>query len=84
MDRTLEARSWRRGFTGGFAALLLALAGQAAASLLATPEVCAVGQPEEPVARRLIDKLAAPRAQRGLTQRVALAVLGAMLTHSCS
>ena len=83
MDRTLEAKSWRRGFAGGFAALLFALAGQVAASRLATPEVCAVGQ-EEPVAQRLIDKLATPRAERGLTQRVALAVLGAMLMHTCS
>ncbi len=84
MDRTLEARSWRRGFAGGFAALLFALAGQVAASRLASPEVCSVGRAEGPVVQTLIEKLAAPRDQRGLTQRVALAVLGAMLMHTCS
>jgi hypothetical protein len=84
MDRTLEVRSWRRGFAGGFAALLLAMAGQVTASRLASPEVCPVAQPEAPIAQRLIDKLVTSRDHRGLTQRVALAVLGAMLTHTCS
>src|SRR5712671_4874417 len=84
MDRVLEARSWRRGFAGGFAALLFAVAGQVAASRVASAQVCALGQAEEPVAQRLIDKLVSPRDQRGLTQRVALAVLGAMLMHTCS
>ncbi|MGZ6142434.1 MAG: hypothetical protein ACXWLM_03795 [Myxococcales bacterium] len=83
MDHTLESRSWRRGFAGGFAALLFALAGQAAVSRLSTPEVCPRSQQEAPVAEKLIEKLA-PRENRGLTQRVALAVLGAMLLHTCS
>ena len=84
MDRTFEARSWRSGFAGGFAALLLAMAGQMATSRLASPEVCPLAQPEAPIAQRLIDKLVTARDHRGLTQRVALAVLGAMLMHTCT
>ena len=80
MDRTLEARSWRRGFAGGFAALLLALGGQSAVNYLTVPESCPA---ETPVAQQLIEKLA-PRMSGGLTQRVAMALLGAMFHRTCS
>ena len=80
----MESKSWRRGFLGGFAALLISVAGQVVTSSVATPEVCPVRQVETPVAQTLFEKLAVPRAQRGITQRVALAVLGAMLMHTCS
>ncbi len=79
MDRTIEAKSWRRGFAGGFAALLLAIAGQATVSAFSAPESCPA---EPPVAQRLIEKLT-PR-ESGLTQRVAIALLGAVLLHTCS
>ncbi len=85
MDRTLEARSWRRGFAGGFAALLFALAGQAAVSRFGSSETtsCPLAQREAPIAQRLMEKLAPPE-QRGITQRVALALIGSLLLHTCS
>ena len=78
----MESRAWRRGFLGGFAAFALAIGGQVATSRLACEPVrCPVVQPQVPVAQKLIEKVVTPR---GLTQRVALAVLGAMLMHACS
>lgn len=74
-------RSWRRGFLGGFAALALAVGGQVAVSALSTPEQCSVAD-EQPLTSAIVHKLA--ERQSGLTQRVALAVLGAMLMHTCS
>ena len=83
MDRTLETRSWRRGFAGGFAALLLALAGQAAVARFPdAPAACPLAN-GPPLAQVLIEKLSPPES-RGLTQRVALAVLGTLLMHTCS
>ncbi|MCA1828318.1 MAG: hypothetical protein ABR567_19750 [Myxococcales bacterium] len=61
--------------------MALAIAGQLTTSRLDAPEVCPVAPAETPVAQALIEKVIAPR---GLTQRVALAVLGAMLMHTCS
>jgi len=77
----MESKSWRRGFLGGFAALAFAVAGQMTASRFEIPAACPVEQQETPVAQALIEKVVAPH---GLTQRVALAVIGAMLMHTCS
>jgi hypothetical protein len=77
----MDSRAWRRGFLGGFAALALAVSGQVATSSLSEPERCPRAQPDTPVAQAILEQVVAPH---GLTQRVALAVLTAMLAHTCS
>lgn len=74
----MDSRAWRRGFLGGFAALALAVSGQVATSGFSSPDACAIGRPD---VNALIEKVIAPH---GLTQRVALAVLSAVLVHTCS
>ena len=78
-----ESTSWRRGFAAGFVALALALGGQ-----FATREAevepgtsCLLTRVHAP--RRSVERLPPRLESRGLAQRVALAVLGAVL-HTCS
>jgi len=84
MDRSLEAKAWRRGFAAGFLALGLSVTGQLAtsrAAARATP--CAL--PSQPgVAEQLIEHLKPAVRSHGVAQRVALAVLGAMLHGTCA
>ncbi len=84
MDRSLESQSWRRGFAAGFAALAVSLAGQLTTSASAQSDSSCPYAAQPGFAERMIDHLA-PRARAcGVAQRVALALLGAMLHGRCS
>jgi hypothetical protein len=78
-----ESTSWRRGFAAGFLALALSIGGQ-----VATREAEVVVGRSCPLARihvphRTAERLPPRMESRGLAQRVALAVLEAVL-HTCS
>ena len=78
-----ESQSWRRGFAAGFVALGLGLGGQLATG--ASESEAASGCPlsRQRGAVRFTDRSAVQTETRGLAQRVALAVIGAVL-HACS
>ncbi len=84
MDRTLEAKAWRRGFAAGFLALGLSVAGQVAVSRAAGHASSCPLQAQPGIAEQLIEHLKPAVRSHGVAQRVALAVLGAMLHGSCS
>jgi hypothetical protein len=68
-----EATSWRRGFAAGFAALALSVAGHVATSADSARVSC-------PLSRtRLADRVTPNVEVRGIAQRVARIVLGAVL-----
>ena len=81
-----ESTSWRRGFTAGFAVLALSVGGQIAtrepdARSSASSRSCPLSRSR--VSERWTERVD-PRAETaGLAQRVARAVVGAVL-HSCS
>jgi hypothetical protein len=79
----MESNAWRRGFLGGFAALALAIAGQVAASHAVAGEGTACPSRRAPKRVVLLDRFAQGES-RSLTQRVALAVLGAVLFKTCT
>ena len=84
MERTAEAKTWRRGFAAGFLVLALSVSGQAASARWAPePESCPLlAQPG--LAEQVIQHLKPSVRTHGVAQRVALAVLGAMLHSRCS
>ena len=85
MDRTVEAKMWRRGFAAGFLALALSAAGQAATGVEAADVPACPIRLQFGVAERLVQKWKpAARSHGGVAQRVALAVLGAVLHSGCS
>jgi hypothetical protein len=77
-----ESQAWRRGFAAGFVALVLSIGGQVAtreSDVQAGP--CPLSRSR--ISQRFTHR-AAPHAETaGLAQRVALAVLGAVL-NGCS
>ena len=84
MERTVEAKTWRRGFAAGFLVLALSVGGQAASARWA-PETESCPLPAQTgLAEQLIQRLKPAVRTHGVAQRVALAVLGAMLHSSCS
>jgi hypothetical protein len=83
MDRSLEAKAWRRGFAVGFLALGLSVAGQVSTSSIAAGATCPL-QTQPGIAEQVIERLKPAVRSHGVAQRVALAVLGAMLHGSCS
>ena len=84
MERTLEATAWRRGFAAGFLALALSVGGQAASSrLLGEARSCSLAA-EPGVAEQLIEHLRPSLRGQGIAQRVALALLEAMVYSRCS
>lgn len=78
-----EAQSWRRGFAAGFVALALSVGGQVATreSDVRAGRSCPLSQDRG--ADGFAERVPARADAQGLAQRVALAVLGAVL-HSCS
>ena len=83
MDRSIEANMWRRGFAAGLLALALSVGGQLA-SARGEPS-CPLQAQSSGLAERLVQRLKpAVRSHGGVAQRVALAVLGAVLHSSCS
>ena len=81
MERSVEAKAWRVGFAAGFFALALSVGGQ-----MLSREASACQLPvQQGVAEQVIQRLKpAVRSHGGVAQRVALAVLGAMLHSRCS
>ncbi len=84
MDRSLESRTWRRGFAAGFAALAVSLTGQVATSASSQSNSSCPYGAQPGFAERTIDHLAPRTRAFGVAQRVALALLGAMLHGGCS
>jgi hypothetical protein len=78
-----ESRSWRRGFAAGFVALALSLGGHLATSGSGAPawESCPLSRSR--LTGRLAERVTPHLEARGIAQRVARAVLGAVL-NSCS
>ncbi|HUJ25031.1 MAG TPA: hypothetical protein VLW85_03365 [Myxococcales bacterium] len=83
MDRSLEARQWRRGFAAGVAALALSVGGQVASSAASPRESCPISA-RSGIAQRLYDHFAPQVRTNSVAHRVALALLGAMLHDTCS
>ncbi len=77
-----QSKSWRRGFAGGFLTLGLAVAGQVTTG--GGARACSIAtQPS--VAEQVLEHLRpAIRDHGGVAQRVALAVLGAVVHTTCS
>jgi len=79
-----ESTSWRRGFAAGLLAFALSIGGQVATSEPAVVEAgasCPLARAR--MSHRIAERLSPRFEERGLAQRVALAVLGAVL-HTCS
>jgi hypothetical protein len=84
MNRSLEAKAWRRCFAAGFLAFGLSVAGQTAASRMEVGSTSCPMQAQPGLAEQVIESLKPTVRSHGVAQRVALAVLGAMLHGSCS
>ena len=81
MDRLIEAKAWRRGFAAGFLALGLSVGGQVAST--GGVASCPV-RAQSGLAEQLVQHWKpAVRSHGGVAQRVALAVLGAVLHNRC-
>ena len=83
MERSIETRHWRRGFAAGVAALALAVGGQLATRTAEERTACPLSA-EPSLAQQVLQRIKPAVSAQGLPQRVALAVLGAMLGSSCS
>jgi hypothetical protein len=81
MDRSLEAKAWRRGFSAGFLALAVSVAGQAVSSTVSDAQPCPLSA-QPGVAEQVIERLKPAVRSHGVAQRIALALLSAML-HGC-
>ena len=79
----MEARSWRRGFAAGFAALAFSVGGQIATRAVDGRAACPLSA-EPSLAQQVLQRIKPAVSAQGLPQRVALAVLGAMFGSSCS
>ena len=83
MDQNLEAKAWRRGFASGFLALALSVAAQIGVGRSeASHSSCPLAASEKGLAEQVIVHLKPTVRSHGMAQRVALAVLGAMLHGS--
>lgn len=85
MDRSVETKGWRHGFAAGFLVLALSVGGQVVSSRLsAGPSACPLAA-RQSVAEQVIEHLKpSVRSHGSVAQRVAWAVLGAMLHSDCS
>ena len=85
MDRSVDSKFWRRGFAAGFLALALSVGGQVVSSRLSADAHSCPLAAQPGIAERVIQHLKpSVRAHGGVAQRVALALLGAMLHDTCS
>jgi hypothetical protein len=83
MDQNLEAKAWRRGFASGFLALALSVGAQIGVSRSeASHPTCPLAASEKGLAEQVIEHIKPTVRSHGVAQRVALAVLGAMLHGS--
>jgi hypothetical protein len=78
MDRSLEARQWRRSFAAGTIALGMSLGGHFATVSQASPS-CPLSAQRASVIEKAFPRIHASQ----IAQRVARAVLGLMLRQSC-
>jgi hypothetical protein len=76
-----ESTSWRRGFAAGFLALALSVGGHLATAGGVAGTSCSMSRMR--LTDRLADRVAADVDMPAIAQRVARAVLGAVL-HPCS
>jgi hypothetical protein len=76
-----ESTSWRRGFTAGFLALALSVGGHLATGGTRIGSTCSISRMR--LTNRLAERVAPDVDMPGIAQRVARAVLGAVL-HPCS
>ena len=77
-----ESRSWRRGFAAGFLALALSVGGHVATGVPASDTGVSCPLTRARLAR-FRTRAAAEAETQGLAQRVARAVLGAVLHGGC-
>lgn len=82
MDRSLESKAFARAFAAGLLALALSVGGQVATGRGAAG--CPLDGGDSVAAAVIASLRPAVRAHGGVAQRVALAVLGAVLGGSCS
>ena len=83
MDRSVDTRMWRRGFAAGFLALALSVGGQMTLRVASSRDAACPLAVQENLAEQLVQRLKpAVRSHGGVAQRVALAVLGAVLHGS--
>jgi len=78
-----DSSSWRRGFAAGFVALALSVGGHLATSGSGMSAGASCSLSRTGLADRLADRVTPDVEARGIAQRVARAVLGAML-HGCT
>jgi hypothetical protein len=78
-----ESQSWRRAFASGFMALALSVGGHLATGGSAVPTGGSCPLPRSRLADRVLDRVNPQVEPRGIAQRVARAVLGAMF-NTCS
>jgi hypothetical protein len=78
-----ESQSWRRAFASGFMALALSVGGHLATSGSAAPAGGSCPLSRSRLADRVLDRVNPQVEPRGIAQRVARAVLGAMF-NTCS
>ena len=84
MDRSLDSRSWQRGFALGFLALALSVGGHlATAERVETGASCPLASRTD-WSDRLIERMSERIRPHAVAQRVALALLGRVLHGSCS
>lgn len=85
MDRSIERRAFRRGFAAGFLTLALAAGGQLAFSATSGAAQACLVSARPSVAESLVEHLRPTvREHGGVAQRVAFAVLEAVLHKRCS
>jgi len=77
-----ESQSWRRGFTGGFMALALSIGGQVATGGADARPRTTCRLSRSAVWERFSHRATPQTEEPGLAQRVARAVLGAVLHGS--
>jgi hypothetical protein len=78
-----ESQSWRRAFAAGFMALALSVGGHLATSGSAAPAGGSCPLSRGRLADRVLDRVTPHAEPRGIAQRVARAVLGAVF-NTCS
>jgi hypothetical protein len=78
-----ESQSWRRAFAAGFMALALSIGGHLATGASAAPAGGSCPLSRGRLADRVLDRVTPHAEPRGIAQRVARAVLGAVF-NTCS
>ena len=84
MDRSLDSRSWQRGFAVGFLALALSVGGHlATARAVESGASCPLDR-QPAWSHRLFERISERIESHAMARRVALALLERVLHGSCS